>query len=143
MTRPSTLPSNLEAALAPVFPPDAVWQRDQSGRLEQVTVTAKRSVGHRALTVTVRPDADYQVEFWYADGIRGPAEALFVVTPENEAGVVDAIAELVRGLLEERVVLAFTRGWSGGSKFLTVDELATIDRGRLTAVYSWRGTFDS
>ena len=135
--------SLLEATLARMLPRDAVWERDRTGRLERVTVTALRPAGERVLAVELRPDADYQVAFWYASDLPGPAEALFPVTPENEAEVAAAVGDLVRGVLDERVVLAFRRGWlRGGREFLTVDQLAAMDRDRLSAVFSWRGTFD-
>lgn len=62
---------------------------------------------------------------------------------EEEAEALEDTARFVADLVEERLVLAYRRGWlTGGSEFIEPTELTPERRRRLEWVASWRGTYD-
>jgi hypothetical protein len=145
------LVSIFERALSAALPESRNWERGWTHRPDGaswwVETSSPAAPDGRKLGIYISAAGDVTVSFFVGPtGVgRGPYEGQLAL-PEGEEKEVEALedtARFVAELVEERLVLAYRRGWvTGGREFIAPTALTPERRRSLEWVASWRGTYD-
>lgn len=141
----------LDQALAHSIPESVEWKREifpphpkvRGESTYYIQVDSPTRPEEQKLALELRYDGDIQVEY-HMKGDRGsPYETFFPILAGRELIVIKGIAEFVKAIVAEEIVLSYWTGFfKGGRRFVEPKSLEKSDRRKLSWVTSWRGTFD-